>query len=112
VNKRQRGTLVLGTIVLITIFLFPPYFGIDPASQGRIHGPVGFHPAWAPPDQEYVSGVFVADGLIPEGAPEAPAMDIRVNKVLMVFEIIGLVLLTSAALFALRGRKRREEETE
>lgn len=111
-NKRQRGVLALSIIVLITLLLFPPYFGIDRTSQGRVHGPVGWHPAWAPPDPEHVLSAFAEDDLIPEGGIEASALDIRVNKVGTVFEIVGLFLLMSAALFALRTRRVRQEETE
>jgi hypothetical protein len=111
-NERQKGVLVLFIIAIITMFLFPPYFGIDRDSQGRVHGPVGFHPAWAPPGPEHVLGVFEEDGLVPEEGIEASALDIRVNKVGMVFEFIILVLLTSAALFALRTGRMRKEAVE
>ncbi|MCK5652075.1 MAG: hypothetical protein KAJ42_11885 [Gemmatimonadetes bacterium] len=109
-NKKQRGVLALSAIAIITFFLFPPYFGIDRNSQGRVHGPVGFHPAWAPPGPEHVLGVFEEDGLVPEEGIEASALDIRVNKVGVVFELVILALLASAALFVFRPRSKPEKE--
>lgn len=102
--------LALGTVAIIALSLFPPYFGIDRTSPGSIHGPVGFHPVWAPPGPEHVLGVFAEDGLIPEGGVQTSALDIRVNKVGMVFEFVGLALLMSVAFFALRTRTKPEEE--
>ena len=102
---------MLGRDVVVAV-LFPPYFGMDSTSQGQVHGPVGFHPVWAPPGPEHVLDVFAEGGLIPEGGVEASALDIRVNKVGLVFEIAGLTLVMAIALFTTRTRRSREEEAE
>ena len=90
------------------MLLFPPYFGSGSSSQGRIHAPVGYHPVWAPPAQEYVHRIFVDRGLILGNGPAALALDVRRNNVRLGFNVSVLLLLACVAFFAVRTRRRLE----
>ena len=87
------------------MLLIQPYFVIDPASQGRIHAPIGFHPVWAPPSRENGYEILVLEGLIPEESLEVADLDVRKNRVLMTFNALIFLLLVSSGFFVLRTRK-------
>jgi hypothetical protein len=107
-NGRQKTVLALSCAAFVTVLLFPPYFGMDSSSQVRVHAPVGYHPVWAPPAQEYVHRIFVDRGLIPENGPAPSALDVRRNDIRLAFNVSVLALLTCLALLTVKTRKRQE----
>ena len=48
-NKRQKSVLAVGTMVLILLIVYPPYFAIGRESDGKLHAFVGYHWVWNPP---------------------------------------------------------------
>lgn len=106
-NRRQRTALALFVLAIIALFLFPPFFAIDPASEGRIHAPIGYHPVWAPPDQAYAYEVLVEKGFLPSEGLEVTSLEVRRNSVLLVFSLLLLLVAVSVAVFLLRTRNRQ-----
>lgn len=111
-NNRQKTALALFAVVVIALCLFPPFFAIDPTSEGRIHAPIGFHPVWAPPDEAYAYEVLAEEGLLPSEGLEVITLRVRRNNVLIVFSLLSLLIGVSVALFAFRTRSgpRRKAE--
>ena len=105
-NKRQRVLLICSIVGFVLMLLFPPYFVIDSQSQGRIHSPIGYHPAWDPPSKEDGHEVLMKRGLIPEEGIEVAPLVIGKNVVLLVFNTVFLLLITSAGLYLLRTRNK------
>ena len=48
-NRNQKIILAIGAIILITMIVHPPYFGIDSESGGKLHAFIGYHWIWDPP---------------------------------------------------------------
>jgi hypothetical protein len=107
-NKRQKTALALFAIAIIALSLFPPFFAIDPTSEGRIHTSIGFHPAWAPPDEAYAHEVLAQEGFLPSEGLDVVSLEVRRNKVLMVFGLLLLLIGASVALFGFRTRRKDE----
>ena len=105
-NKRQRTALALFILAIIALFLFPPFFAIDPTSQGRIHAPIGYHPVWAPPDQAYAHEVLAEKGFLQSEGLEVSRLEVSRNDVLIVFSLLLLLVGFSLAVFLLRTRDR------
>jgi hypothetical protein len=105
VNKRQITALALFILAIIALFLFPPFFAIDPTSEGRIHAPIGYHPVWAPPDPAYAYEVLAEKGFLLSGGPEGTSLKVGRNNVLIVFSLLLLLVGVSVAVFLLRNRK-------
>jgi hypothetical protein len=106
-NKRQRTALALFVLAIIALFLFPPFFAIDPTSEGRIHAPIGYHPVWAPPDQTYAYEILAEKGFLLSGDLEVSRLRVGRNNVLIVFSLLLLLLGFSVAVFLLRTRHRK-----
>ena len=104
-NKKQKTALALFVVTVITLFLFPPFFAIDPTSGGRIHASIGFHPVWAPPDQAYAYEVLAGEGFLPSEGLNVVSLEVRANKVLMVFSLLLLLIGIAVALFGFRTRR-------
>ena len=105
-NKRQRTALALFVLAIIALFLFPPFFAIDPTSEGRIHAPIGYHPVWAPPDQAYAHEVLAEKGFLPSEGLEVTSLEVGRNNVLIVFSLLLLLVGVSVVVFLLRTRNR------
>lgn len=103
-NKRQRIAMVLFVLAIIALFLFPPFFAIDPTSEGRIHAPIGYHPVWAPPDQAYAYEVLVEKGFLASEGLEMTSLEVGRNNVLIVFSLLLLLVGVPVAVFLLRTR--------
>lgn len=83
-NEKQKTALAMFIVAIFALFLIPPFFGIDRTSRGRIHASIGFHPAWAPPDEEYAYEVLVEKGFLPSEGLDVTNLDVHRNNVLMV----------------------------
>ena len=103
-NKRQKTALALFVVAIIALFLFPPFFAIDPTSGGLIHTSIGFHPVWAPPDEAYAFEVLAEEGSLPSESLGVINLEVRRNKVLMVFGLFLLLIGVSVALFGFNTR--------
>ena len=104
-NRRQKVVLGIEVIVVLALFAFPPYFGIDRESEGRIHGPVGHFPVWDPPS---TSDVFEA---LVELHPELQGQRDRLeafqpglNRVKLTMTVTASLLLAGVLLYVLREK--------
>jgi len=102
--------------LLTVLWIYPPFFGIDMESGGRLHTGMGHWPRWDPPTpvdvcealraRQQASGSEAALECPPSPARQ-PAFRTGVNRVLQVFETTGLLLAGAAWLVVTRMRSVR-----
>jgi hypothetical protein len=101
-NRPQLGILLLLVVGLAAMVAFPPYFGMDVTSDGRIHGFLGYHPAWDPPSQEGAYAILLDDGLVPASGVQASNLAVRTNVIRMALNALAFVILCLVGVRLLR----------
>ena len=110
-----HGVLATGA-ALVLLWSFPPFFGIDADSGGRLHQAIGRRPRWAPPGPDEVCIVLrerqLASGPAPTldcppSAERRAALSARVNTVHLLMESTGALLACAVWLFVARLRTGR-----
>ncbi len=92
-------------LLLVLVFLFPPFMCIDPESHGRVHAALGHHAAWNPPAAELVFRTLYPAAELPK--PERLSDFVpRINTVQLAAETLGIALSGSLLMWSL-GRQRR-----
>jgi hypothetical protein len=105
----------VGVFVIALMILFPPYFVIDLQSNGRVHGPIGYHPIWKAPTSEY--GYVRLHSKDPRAEPVSniskerlDSYKIGVNKVGLTMQSILVVVLVSIGLVITKKRQQRSNK--
>ena len=124
-SQPRRCAAFAAALAVVVLLAFPPYFGIDTASRGRLHAAMGHHPRWAPPSAAEVCAVLAnrqrgpgpgATVECPPSAERARQLDARINTVRLATELAGLMLIFAAsAWLATRwqsGRRRAQTGVE
>lgn len=111
-SKANAILIGMGSFVIALMILFPPYFVIDSQSDGRVHGPIGYHPIWKPPTSEYGYNRLHSKDPGPEPVSKISkerlnSYEIRVNKVGLTMQSILVVVLVSAGMVITKKRQRR-----
>jgi hypothetical protein len=104
-NRSQWGVLVLFLTGVATMFLFPPFFGMDTTSDGQIHGSLGHHPAWNPPSQERAYSILLERGVLPESGVHVSDLAVRRNVVGLSVTALSLSVLCLICFLLLRSRR-------
>jgi len=100
----ERCIIAGAGLVLLLLFLYPPFMSVDPESGGRVHAALGHHAVWDPPSPE-----FVFRALYPT-APELPSAERlagfvpRVNRVRLTIHTLAVLLICGLVVFILRRR--------
>ena len=92
-------------MALLLMLLFPPYFGIDTTSQGRVHASLGYYPVWAPPTGADALPVLAGEAVAPHVAIEPQNIDVRMNGVRLVINLIAMVIVVGTGLVVLRSKR-------
>ena len=103
-NRAQLGILVLFIAGLVVIFLFPPYFGMDTTTDGRIHGFLGYHPAWNAPSQERAYAILLEGGVLPDSGVQVSDLAVRRNTIRLTLNALSLFVLCLISFLLLRSR--------
>ncbi len=101
VSRRQRTVLWLEAAVLLAMLAAPPYFGIDRASEGRVHAHLGYFALWSPPSSMEVCRAL---GALPDCENRPEAFEAGLNKVRL-FVNVAASLVAAAACFHLSRDK-------
>ena len=102
----ERSVIAVAALLLLLLFLYPPFMSIDPQSQGRVHAALGHHAIWDPPPPE------IAFRALYPNAPELPdagrlaGLIPRINRVRLTIYALTVGLAGSLALWGI-GRQRR-----
>ncbi len=105
-NGRQWVVAGLASLALLLMLLFPPYFGIDRTSDGRVHAFLGYHPLWAPPTATDALPVLAGEAVAPYAGTEPQNVDVRMDLVRLGINVIALAIAVGAGLFVLRSSRR------
>jgi len=112
-NPSRTVILVAGAGLLAVLLSFPPFFGIDTTSNGRVHADIGHHPRWRPPSPEQVlravsarRGAAARGAAVPgpAGSPDPAAYQARLNVVRLASEAL-LVLAGTGLALLVTGRR-------
>ncbi len=108
VQAIERSIIAASALVLLLVFLYPPFMCIDPESNGRVHASLGHHAVWQPPSQEYIFRTLYPS------APGLPNQERlagfvpRVNRIRLTLYLLAVGLTDIVLLSALRRRRHRE----
>lgn len=106
--KKIRNSIIAGAaLMLIVMFLHPPFMAIDPASNGRVHGSLGWHAVWNPPSPEFVFRTLYPDAATLPDAIRLADFVPRVNMVLLTLCSLAVVLAAGLSTWALGRRGAR-----
>lgn len=94
----------LAGLFIFVLILFPPYFGIDVESEGRVHAFIGYHPIWSPPSSEQVYEILTSESASAVDAVRLSSFEARLNVVRLAFNIFVLVIVAVVALIVFRQR--------
>jgi hypothetical protein len=108
----------VATVVLSLMMLFPPYFGVYDQSGANRHTSLGWHPIWDPPSpaeayraihgESHNAVPVMTAGEHSRVAEERLALTrVALNKVMLVFQFVVLVIATTVVTITLRWRQRR-----
>jgi hypothetical protein len=106
-NKKQKVVISLGIFVLIVMVLFPPYAGGKKPLGEAVHGSLGFHPIWNPPDAEYAYEALIGEEYDPAEGTDLSEYVVIFNKVGFIFNVIVLLLVSSVLLMVFRKKKQK-----
>ena len=114
-TKASPILIGVGALAIVLMMLFPPYFVMDMQSNGRVHGPIGYHPIWKPQSSEY--GYVRLHSKDPGAEPVSEiskerldSYKIGVNKVGLTMRAILVVVLVSIGLAVIKTRQRRSNK--
>jgi len=96
-------------LVLLLMFLYPPWMSIDPQSEGRVHGTLGYYAIWDPPPAESVFRALYPDARELPDAERLGGFMPRVNRVRLIINALAVALACSLAIFVLRRIRRSAE---
>ncbi len=103
-NSRQKYTISLAGLFIVVLILFPPYFGIDVESEGRVHAFIGYRPIWSPPSAEQVYEILTSESASDVDVARLSSFEARLNVVRLAFNVFVLVIVAVVALIVFRQR--------
>jgi len=77
--KVNKILLFLFLLILLVQFLFPPYFGMDSLSNGKVHTFLGYHPVWKDIPPEKVYKFMLEKGTIVSDSTATPGNNLIIN---------------------------------
>ena len=103
----ERSIIVGGALLLVLMFLFPPFMSIDPESDGAVHAALGHHALWNPPSAEFIFRTFYPSAAeLPK--PERLAGFVpRINRVQLTVDALAVALVDSLVIWVFRRQRRR-----
>ena len=103
----ERSIVGCAAVLLLLMFLFPPFMSIDPESNGRVHAALGRHPVWNPPSAEFVFRTLYPNTAELRRPGRLTGFVPRINKVQLTVDVLAVVLTCSLVTWALRRGRRR-----
>jgi hypothetical protein len=103
----ERSIIAGAALVLLLLFLYPPFMSVDPQSEGRVHAALGHHAIWDPPPPDFAFRALYPNALELPNAERLAGFMPRVNSVRLTIYTLAVGLAGSLALSVLRRRRRR-----
>jgi hypothetical protein len=105
-NRIQKIVLSLAMIVVVIMILFPPYAAMKLPIGNNIHGSLGYHPIWNPPNAEYAYEALTGEKYDPVNENELSNYIVIFNKVGFIFNMVILIIVTTALFRILRSKRQ------
>ncbi|MBP1596647.1 MAG: hypothetical protein H6Q05_2024 [Acidobacteria bacterium] len=99
--------IVGAALLLLLIFVYPPWMSIDPQSEGRVHAGLGHHAIWNPPSPETIFRALYPNAPELPNAERLAGFTPRVNKVGLTIYALAIGLAGSLAILLIRRLRRR-----
>lgn len=106
-NKIRKIILSLAMIVVVIMILFPPYAAMKLPIGNNIHGSLGYHPIWNPPDAKYAYEVLTGEQYDPVNENELSNYKVIFNKVGFLFSLAILIIVTTVLLRIFRSKRQK-----
>lgn len=106
-NKAQKTVISFALIVVLIMILFPPYAAMKLPVGNNIHGSLGYHPIWDPPDAKVAYETLTGEKYDSSKAEELANYIVIFNKVGFIFSLIGLAIITTILLIIFRKRRQK-----
>ncbi|OGF67170.1 MAG: hypothetical protein A2Y62_07080 [Candidatus Fischerbacteria bacterium RBG_13_37_8] len=101
IKRIKRTSLIFGVLAVIFLYLYPPYFGIDKASEDKIHAYIGHHLLWQPPNSEQVfHALHPEESSLPD-ATRLADFEARLNMVRLAMEVFFIMIVIALVLTVL-----------
>ena len=106
-NKVQKIVISSAIIVVLIMILFPPYAAMKLPIGNNIHGSLGYHPIWDPPDAVYAYETLTGEKYDSANEEELSNYKVIFNKVGFIFSLIVLAIITTTLLIIFRNKKQQ-----
>jgi hypothetical protein len=108
-NRNQKIVLYVEVVLLLIMFNFPPYFGIDRENERQVHAQMGYYPFWSPPSSTDVFQELSEQFPSIRGQEERlESFESGLNKVMLTFNVVISLLVTGFLVFLFRTKKATE----
>jgi hypothetical protein len=105
-NRNQKIILATGAIILITLIVHPPYFGIDRESAGKLHAFIGYHWIWDPPLAPDVYERLTKSGTTGVDPLRLASFETRISTVRLIQNVVVLGAAVALGMALLRKRAK------
>jgi hypothetical protein len=106
-NNIQKIIVSVAIVIVVVMILFPPYAAMKLPVGNNVHGSLGFHPIWNPPDAVNAYESLTGEKYDSANEGELSSYVIIFNKVRFIFDLIILVIVTSVLLVIFRSRRQK-----
>jgi len=105
-NRNQKVILATGAIILVTMIVHPPYFGIDRESGGKLHAFIGYHWIWNPPAAADVYKRLTKSDPAAIDPLRLASFEARINTVRLIQNIVVLSAAVALGMALLKKRAK------
>jgi hypothetical protein len=103
----ERTFIGVSAVVILVMFLVPPFMCVDQLSGGRKHMALGYHTIWHPPSPEFAYHALYPDARDIPNPERLAAVIPRINRVRLAGTVLAFVLALSLTVLMLRRQSRR-----
>jgi hypothetical protein len=105
-NRNQKIILTIGVVLLITLIVHPPYFGIDRDSGGKLHAFIGYHWIWDAPSAPDVYERLTNSDATGVDPLRLESFEARINTVRLIQNVVVLGAAVALGMAFLRKRAK------
>ena len=98
----ERSILVFAVLVILVLFLYPPFMVVDPRSGGRVHGTLGHYAVWNAPTPASAFHVLYPNVQDVPNAEVLAGLMPRINRVRLSIYAFAVALAGSFSLILIR----------
>ena len=105
-NKNQKLVLAGASVVLVLLFVYPPYAAIDRQSDGQLHAFIGYHWIWKPPSATNAYRQLMGSDPVGVDSKRLEAFEVQLNVVRLTENVLILAAVGALGIVLLRKRRK------